>query len=156
MPKESQMIIVSACLAGFSCRYDGKDNLCETVANLVREGKAIPVCPEQLGGLPTPRKPAGIFNGLGDDVLIGKAEVKTVGNGENVTVSFTKGAEEVLKVAKLFGVKKAILKQRSPSCGCGKTWQLDEDLKNHVVEGNGVTAALLKQDGIEVLTEEDI
>ena len=151
------MILVSACLAGFACRYDGKDKKSDNrIIELIKAGKAIPVCPEQLGGLTTPRESAGIFQGLGEDVLLGKTTVKTINRGNDVTEGFVKGAEEVLRIAKLFGIKKAVLKQRSPSCGCGKTWQLDANYVNHVVDGNGVTAALLKKHGIEVLTEEDI
>jgi uncharacterized protein YbbK (DUF523 family) len=112
------MILVSACLAGINCKYNGKNNLNRKIQKLVKEGKAIPVCPEQLGGLPTPRESANL-TGNGLNVLQGVAKVLTK-SGKDVTINFVKGAREVLKLAKLLGVEKAILKARSPSCGCGK------------------------------------
>jgi uncharacterized protein YbbK (DUF523 family) len=105
------MVIVSACLAGLRCRYDGSKKACEAVMRLVAEGKAIPVCPEQLGGLPTPRLPAEIRGGR---------VVRQ--DGVDVTAEFSRGAEEVLKLAKLAGATTAILKARSPSCGSGKIY----------------------------------
>src|SRR5512136_2016262 len=99
------MIIVSACLAGVACRYDGGAKPCAAVICLVAEGQAIPVCPEQLGGLPTPRLPA---EQVGDRVIRK--------DGMDVTAEFERGAQEALKVARLVGAKTAILKARSPSC----------------------------------------
>jgi len=149
------MRLVSACLLGVPCRYNGKDSRNEKVIELCGKD-AIPVCPEQLGGLPTPRQPVGIFGGLGEDVLDGKATVRSVGNGEDLTMHFVRGAEEVLKLAETLEIRSAILKQASPSCGCGVTWQLDDKMENHKVEGDGVTAALLKRNGISVITENDL
>lgn len=137
------MIIVSACLAGIKCRYDGGDNKNEKVVELVRKGLAIPVCPEQLGGLPTPRDPSEIV-----------AEKVFSNHKIDVTQNFNKGAEETLRIAKLVGCKKAILKQRSPSCGYGKIY--DGTFSNIIVDGNGITADLLKQNNIEILTEEEL
>jgi uncharacterized protein YbbK (DUF523 family) len=142
------MILVSACLAGINCKYNGKNNLNGKIQKLVKEGKAIPVCPEQLGGLPTPRESANL-TGNGLNVLQGVAKVLTK-SGKDVAINFVKGAREVLKLAKLLGVEKAILKARSPSCGCGKTW-----ISGKVVNGDGVCAALLKRNGIKVYTEEN-
>jgi uncharacterized protein YbbK (DUF523 family) len=142
------MILVSACLVGINCKYNGKNSLNKKIRKLVRSGKAIPVCPEQLGGLPTPREPANL-TGDGFDVLRGKAKVLTE-SGEDVTINFIRGAREVLKLAKLLGVKKAILKARSPSCGCEETW-----ISGKVANGDGVTAALLKKNGIKVYSEEN-
>lgn len=137
------MIIVSACLAGIRCRYDGKDNANEKVMDLVKKGNAIPVCPEQLGGLPTPRIPAEII----DDQVLNK-------KGINVTKNFVKGAQETLRLAKLANCTEAILKQGSPSCGYGKVY--DGSHTGRVIEGMGLTAQILSQNGIHVLTEEDL
>jgi uncharacterized protein YbbK (DUF523 family) len=150
------MIIVSACLAGINCNYKGQSKPCEKVIKLVKEGKAIPVCPEILGGLSTPRKATGIYNGLGKDVLIRDAKVRAVDDGEDQTFYYIRGAEEFLKIAKSRNIKTAILRNKSPSCGCGMTWQLDNKFKNHLVNGDGVTTTLLKKNGIKVFSEEDL
>ena len=136
------MIIVSACLAGVGCRYDGAAKPCESVIRLVAEDKALPLCPEQLGGLSTPRLPAEII-----------AEKVIRNDGADVTAEFTRGAQEALKLARLVGAKTAILKARSPSCGCGKIY--DGSFRGKLVEGDGVFAGLCKKDGIEVKTEEE-
>ncbi len=137
------MIIVSACLAGISCRYDGAGKPCEAVVRLVAEGKAIPVCPEQLGGLTTPRLPAEIIEGR----VIRK-------DGVDVTAGFIRGAQEGLKIANLVGAKTAILKARSPSCGSGKIY--NGSFSEKLINGNGIFAELCKQHGMVVKTEEDI
>ena len=137
------MIIVSACLAGVACRYDGAGKPCEKVIRLVAEGQAIPVCPEQLGGLPTPRAPAEI---------IGNKVIRK--DGVDVTEAFHRGAREALQLARLVGAKTAILKARSPSCGSGKIY--DGSFTGKLVDGNGVFAEVCKQNGIEVKTEEEI
>jgi len=118
------------------------------MAVLMAEGKAIPLCPEQLGGLPTPRPPAQIVGGDGCDVLAGRAWVRT-GDGQDVTNAFIKGAREVLKVALLVRAERAILKDKSPSCGPERIYQRDG-----LVPGMGVTAALLAQNGIPVESED--
>ncbi len=137
------MIIVSACLAGIKCRYDGKDNAHQTVMNLVKQGKAIPVCPEQLGGLPTPRITSEIIN----NKVFNK-------NGEDVTENFIKGACETLRIARLTNCKKAILKQGSPSCGFGRIYDGSHSKKQ--IKGNGITAEKLFEYGIEIITEDDL
>ena len=137
------MIIVSACLAGIACRYDGAAKPCEAVIRLVAEGQAVPLCPEQLGGLPTPRPPAEI---------IGSQVIRK--DGVDVTAEFTRGAQEALKLARLVGAKTAILKSRSPSCGSGKIY--DGSFTGRLVDGRGLFAELCKQAGIEVKTEEEI
>ncbi len=114
------MIIVSACLCGINCKYDGGNNLDARVLKLLKEGKAIPVCPEQLGGLETPRDPHEIVNGNGLDVLGGKARVHWIRQNNDVTSKFIKGAYETLKIAEAVGANIAILKARSPSCGVFK------------------------------------
>lgn len=141
------MVIISACLVGLDCRYDGKNEFKGPLASQVAEGKAIPLCPEQLGGLSTPRPPAWIEGGDGRDVLAGKAKVLTE-DGQDVTGAFIKGAHEVLKMANLVRAERAILKDNSPSCGPERIYQGDD-----LVPGMGVTAALLAQNGIHVESE---
>ncbi|MDP4093244.1 MAG: DUF523 domain-containing protein [Bacillota bacterium] len=147
------MLIVSACLAGINCKYNGGSSTNLKVRELVSRGEAIPVCPEQLGGCPTPRPAAEIFNSTGADVLDGTGKIKRI-NGEDAAPEFIKGAEEVLNIARLAGCSKAILKSKSPSCGCGNIY--DGTFSGKLVPGNGVTAELLLRNGIEVLTENDI
>jgi uncharacterized protein YbbK (DUF523 family) len=137
------MIIVSACLAGVACRYDGAAKPSEKVIRLVAEGKALPVCPEQLGGLPTPRAPAEI---------IGNRVIRK--DGVDVTEAFLRGAREALKLASLVRAKSVILKARSPSCGFGKIY--DGSFTDTLTDGNGVFAELCRKNEIEVKTEEDI
>lgn len=147
------MIIISACLCGVDCKYSGKNNFNEGAYELFKSGEAILVCPEQLGGLPTPRHPAEIIDGTAEDVLRGKAKVMN-NHGEDVTAQFIKGAEETLKIARSAGCTKAVLKAKSPSCGHGRIYNGSFD--GTLVKGSGVTARLLLDNGIEVLTEEDI
>ena len=147
------MILVSACLAGIRCNYKGESKPNKQVIKLVKNGMAIPVCPEQLGGLPTPRSNARIINGDGFDVLEGKSKLIT-DDGEDVTEQYLKGAQEVLKIIKNFNISMVILKQGSPSCGCGYI-QGGKDSRK-IVRGDGVTTALLKRNGIRVFTEEDL
>ena len=137
------MILVSACLAGFPCRWDGKSKADPRVIDLVRTGKAIPVCPEQLGGLPTPRQPA---EKKGDRIF--------AKDGTDVTIQFQHGAAIVLAIAQDFQCGKAIFKARSPSCG--KAIIYDGSFSSTLTQGDGVTADLLMQHGIEVYTEEDM
>jgi uncharacterized protein YbbK (DUF523 family) len=144
------MKIVSACLAGENCKWNGTNSLSEAVRKMVERGEAVAACPEVLGGLPVPRKPCGIYGGAGADVLDKKASVRAVGDGEDLTENFVGGAEEFLRIAKSVDADEAILKARSPSCGCGRTWRLDDRFENHVADGDGVTAALLKRNGIKV------
>jgi len=137
------MIIVSACLAGIQCRYDGVGKPCKAVIRLVAEGKAMPVCPEQLGGLPTPRLSSEIKNGC----VVRK-------DGINVTEEFERGAQEALKLAQLVGAKEAILKSCSPSCGVGKVY--DGNFNGTLGDGDGVFTVLCKRNGITVKTEEGL
>ena len=132
------MMIVSACLAGFPCRYDGQSKPCGEVIELVRAGKAIPVCPEQLGGLPTPRTPCEI---LIDRVLDA--------NGVDKTADYRRGAEAVLRIAQSYGATQALLQKRSPSCGSG--WIYDGTFSKKLVQGDGITARLLAENGIQVI-----
>jgi uncharacterized protein YbbK (DUF523 family) len=136
------MKIVSACLAGIKCKYDGKASPCQKVMELVKQGKAIPICPEQLGGLSTPRTPA---EQKGNKVI--------TKDGEDVTKQFNKGAQETLKIARLKSCTEAILKSNSPSCGCGKIY--DGTFSGRLVDGDGITTKLLKKNKIKVITENE-
>jgi uncharacterized protein YbbK (DUF523 family) len=148
------MVIVSACLCGINCKYDGGNNLDVRVLKLLKEGKAIPVCPEQLGGQKTPRAPHEIINGSGRDVLEGKARILDPEENDDVTSEFLKGAYETLKIAEATGASIAILKARSPSCGLSRIY--DGTFSGTKRTGNGVTAELLLQNGISVFTEDDL
>ena len=123
------------------------------MARLVAEGRAVLVCPEVDGGLGTPRPAAEIQGGDGDDVLKGRARVVT-GNGEDVTDQYLKGARRALEMARKTGATAAILKARSPSCG--KDAVYDGTFTGTLSEGEGVTAALLRSEGLDITTEEDL
>jgi uncharacterized protein YbbK (DUF523 family) len=146
------MILVSACLAGIFSKYNGETNYVKDIVDMISRGEAIPVCPEQLGGCPTPRPPVEIYGGTGGGVIDGKCSAIRK-NGEDVSSQLVKGAQEVLKIALMTGAKEAVLKANSPSCGCGKIY--DGTFSGKIIEGNGVTAELLVRNGIEVKTEED-
>ncbi len=138
-------IIVSACLAGIGCRYDGKDNTDPKVMELMRSRNVILVCPEQMGGLPTPRPASGRD---GNNVV-------TL-DGANVTNQFNAGAEAVVKLAELNGCKKAILKARSPSCGVGKCIGIEKLSGGNYQDRDGVTAEKLRALSLELQTEEEL
>lgn len=140
-------IVISACLLGVRCRYDGGDSRNEAAIKQSETDQLIPVCPEEAGGLPTPRPPAEIVGGDGDDVLNGKAKVMTV-DGTDVTDAYLKGAHHALQVAQSHGATQVILKARSPSCGCGDIY--DGTFSGTLTTGDGVTTALLKRHGIIV------
>jgi uncharacterized protein YbbK (DUF523 family) len=132
-------------MLGVHCRYDASTN--PAPSELVEKlggCRIVPVCPEQLGGLTTPRPAAHLEGGSGEDVLDGRARVVTDA-GVDVTPQYLKGANEVLRLARLFGARRAILKERSPSCGC---IQVHRD--GALQAGSGVTAALLKREGLEL------
>ncbi len=136
-------ILVSACLLGTPCRYDGQSKPHPKVVGLSKTEDLIPFCPECMGGLPTPRPPAEIQ---------GKRVVNA--EGRDVTAQYRKGAEEALRLCKMLGIKRAILKAKSPSCGKGVVY--DGSFSRTLTAGDGITAALLPENGIEVLTEEDL
>lgn len=133
-------ILVSACLLGIDCKYNGKNNKNEQVLELLKDYDLIPVCPEIMGGLKTPRTPAEIK----ENKVITK-------DGKNVTKQYQKGAEETLKIAKLYNCQTAILKEKSPSCGCGRVY--DGTFTGTLVDGDGITARLLKEHGIRITGE---
>ena len=142
---KEENVIVSACLLGVKCRYDGKDALSLEVDTLLKDATPIPVCPEELGGLPTPRKKAEIVGGSGQDVLEATAKVIDE-EGTDVTAEFLKGAKEVLKIAQAHNATLALLKEGSPSCDVNI---ISRD--GVTVEGVGVTTAILKGSGIKVV-----
>jgi uncharacterized protein YbbK (DUF523 family) len=155
---ESQhLILVSACLLGVACRFDGESCPQVELRGLAAHGHVVPICPEVAGGLPTPRIPAEIedaHTGLdGDAVLEGRTRV-LLSDGTDVTAHFVAGAEVALALAQRLGVRRAILKSSSPSCGAG---QIHEGVfAGTLVPGDGVTTALLKSAGIQVITEQDL
>lgn len=138
-------VLVSACLLGIECRYNGGH--CQ-VDDLHLEGAAaVPFCPEEAGGLPTPREPAEIVGGSGDDVLDGQARVVTKG-GVDVTRMYIAGAQAALELCRCHRIKRAILKSRSPSCGAAAIY--DGTFSGRLRPGAGVTGALLRRHGIRV------
>lgn len=144
---DGELVLVSSCLAGLPCRYDGRARPDAAVVEAVEAGRALPACAEQLAGLPTPRPAAEIVGGDGHDVLAGAARVVTV-HGDDVTEAFTSGARAVARLAAEHGITQAILQARSPSCGCGAVY--DGTHSGRLVSGDGVVAAALKQQGIAV------
>ncbi len=138
-----EKILVSACLLGVDCKYSGGNNYNEKVIEYLSDKEVIPICPEIMGGLSTPRLPS---ERIGDKVLNNQ--------GTDVTQEYKKGAEQALKLAKLFNVKKALLKAKSPSCGKGKIY--DGTFNSVLTDGNGVTVDLLESNGISVITEQDL
>ncbi len=138
-----EKILVSACLLGTNCKYNGSNNKNDKVLDFIKDKYIIPICPEIMGGLKTPRTPSEINN----NIVITK-------DGEDVTNNFIKGAEEVLYLAKLLNIKKALLKSKSPSCGKGKIY--DGTFSNNLIVGNGITTKLLIDNGIEIITENDL
>lgn len=136
-------ILISACLLGVCCRYDGASKSYPDIAELAKEHVLIPVCPEQLGGLPTPRAPSE----RQADRVVSVA-------GTDVTQQYCKGAEEALRLCQLFGCDAAVLKEKSPSCGCGVIY--DGSFSGTLRQGNGVTAELLLAYDIPVYGESRI
>lgn len=136
-------LLISACLLGASCRYDGASKPQPWVEELVKYHQLVPVCPEQLGGLPTPRPPA---ERQGDAVMTQA--------GADVTVQYRRGAEEALTMCRTLGCEAAVLKERSPSCGRGTVY--DGTFTGTLTDGNGVTAELLTAHGIPVYGESRI
>jgi uncharacterized protein YbbK (DUF523 family) len=137
------MILVSACLAGVECRYNGKAFPVAEVLEMYKKGKALPVCPELLAGFPSPRAPGEIKDGRVIDA-----------DGTDETARYTLGAQKALAIALAAGCSSAILKAKSPTCGFGRIY--DGNFNHTIIEGDGVFAALLKQQGISVITEEDL
>ena len=146
-------VLVSACLAGRACAYDGSHRANDVILKLVREGRAVLVCPEEEGGLGTPRPAAEIERGSGAGVLKGSAHVMT-NDGRDVTAEYLAGARIAVERAASEGCTAAILKARSPACGCGAVY--DGSFSRRLVDGDGVSAAALRRAGLELWTEEDV
>jgi len=148
----AQPVLVSACLLGINCRYDGGSQLNQRVVDYLSAHKlqAIPVCPEQLAGLPTPRPKARFTQNDGHSYLQQQAQLHDE-FGRDVGPIFLHGAQETLKIARFCGCNSAILKERSPSCGCRQIY------RNHeLVAGTGLASALLQNAGVIVTSEEEI
>jgi len=149
-----QKILVSRCLLGQRVRYDGGAHGPFTVLERwQQEGRIVPLCPEVAGGLPTPRAPAEIAGGQGAQVLDGLLAVMTV-EGEDVTAAFVSGAEQALALVAQHGIRLALLKARSPSCGNRENY--DGSFSGTKVAGEGVTAAALRRAGVRVFSEEEL
>jgi len=148
------MKLISACLLGIRCAWNGdtrhKNSQAVQLSNLET---LVPVCPEQLGGLPTPRSPQEIQGGTGDEVLDGKCKVMNK-DGQDVTREFINGAQETLKIARQLGISEFIARSGSPSCGCARIY--DGSFSGKLVDGDGVTIALLKRNGLKIIPEEDL
>ena len=132
-----EKLLVSACLLGENCKYSGGNNYSPDVERLRERFEIVPVCPEQLGGLPTPRVPS---ERVGERVLTRE--------GQDVTEAFRQGAERTLDIARTEGTVRAVLQVRSPSCGCGMIY--DGTFSGTLVPGKGVTAELLEKNGVKV------
>lgn len=141
---DTRTVIVSACLVGLKTRYNGEDAFSQAVLDALKDAVVVPVCPEQLGGLSTPRPACEITAGDGRDVLAGSSRVVDE-TGADVTENLIKGAGDTLKIARLAGADEAYLKERSPSCGV-----VSIKRGGVTVAGQGVTAALLKKNGITI------
>ncbi|MBW2987147.1 DUF523 domain-containing protein [Candidatus Woesearchaeota archaeon] len=150
------MRLCSACLLGFECRYDGKSNIDKASDELLddyRKGNIIPICPEIMGGLSTPRSGARILYGDGNQVLDNKTQIMT-DDGEDVTIQYIKGAYEALRLARDLKIREVIFINKSPSCGKDRTQGGLEE--RSTVKGEGVTAALFRRNGIRVMTEKEV
>ena len=154
MADPATKILISACLLGQPVRFDGQSKLVEnsTLALWNNEGRLLPVCPEVSGGLPVPR-PAAEIQGTANDVLAGRGQVTTKEN-EDVSRYFLSGAQHALMLCRQHHIKVAILKQNSPSCG--STQVPDGSFSCNLISGEGVTAHLLRQNGIRVFSENEI
>lgn len=147
------MILVSSCLAGVACRYDATSKTEEKIQSLVQQKKAMTICPEVLGGLSTPRPPAEIVGGSGEDVILGKATVVTC-TGEDVTEQYVEGANRVLAIANKLQPSSIFLKENSPSCGSKAIY--NGTFTGAKINGEGVTSALLRLNGFHVLSEGEL
>ncbi len=146
-----EKMLVSLCLLGQKCRFDGRDCLNDQIKESLHNKIVIGVCPELESGLSVPRKKCEIFGGDGYDVLDKKAQVLAE-DGSDFSLSYQRGAEIILERVKISGVKKAIFKDNSPSCGL--THIYDGTFKGHMRPGPGVSTALLKRNDIEIISDE--
>lgn len=147
---EAKVIAVSSCLLGFCVRYDGQHQLYTPLKELYEAGKVVSICPEVFGGLPTPRAPAEIVGGNGEDVLLGQAKIID-SQGIDVTQAFVRGAEIALKKVQYLNISLVVLKANSPSCGSQQIYS--GEFNGSLKTGMGVCAALFKQNNIQILDE---
>jgi len=136
------MVAVSGCLAGLKCRYDGRSK----AAIVTKEPCIVPICPEQMGGLPTPRPAAQFVGGTGEDVIGGRARVVNA-RGEDVTAAYLRGGREAVAICKRLNIRKAYLKERSPSCGATFV-----TVDGKLTRGMGVAAAMLTKAGVRIIS----
>ena len=152
--RDKPALVISACLLGVACNHEGRGSYRAVVDELAQRYRLVPVCPEVLGGLPTPRAAAEIQGGDGADVVGGAGEGRVVNvDGEDVTAAYRRGAQAAVTVARAVGARRAVLKARSPSCGSSAVY--DGTFSRRLVPGRGVTAAALAAAGLEVGSEED-
>jgi uncharacterized protein YbbK (DUF523 family) len=152
--RDKPPLVISACLLGVACNHEGRGSPRAVVDELAKHYRLVPVCPEVLGGLPTPRAAAELVGGDGADVLAGARDARVVTiAGDDVTAAYRRGAEAAVTVAKAVGAQRAVLKARSPSCGSSAVY--DGSFSRRLVPGTGVTAAALTAAGLEVGSEED-
>lgn len=147
------MILVSACLIGINCKYNGYNNKNEKVIHYLKDKQFIIACPEQLGGMSTPRDPSEIIELDTDDIIKGQTSVIS-NKSLDVTNKFKQGAKETLKIANIYNCKEAILKDGSPSCG--SSYIYDGTFSSKKIDGVGVTTALLINNGIKVISEKEL
>lgn len=140
------MIAVSSCLIGKKCRYNATDSLSQSLLEELAD--YIDICPELIGGLPTPRLPCEIVYGTANDVLIGDAKIHD-SSGNDITSEMVNGARQAFNICKTNDVTKAYLKQNSPTCGCGRIY--DGSFSGKLINGNGIFAELLLSNGIDVV-----
>jgi len=155
MPDEGKpVLLISACLLGVACNHEGRGSPRPVVDELARHYRLVPVCPEVLGGLPTPRAAAEVQGGDGADVIVGTGDARVVNiDGVDVTAAYRRGADAAVALARAVGAQRAVLKARSPSCGSSAVY--DGSFSRRLVPGRGVTAAALAAAGLEVGSEED-
>ncbi len=152
-----ELNLVSACLLGVACRFDGQSCPAPELTDLATRGEVVAICPEVAGGLPTPRLPAeieGASAGLDGYAVLDRRTRVVRNDGLDVTAEFMQGAEAALALARQLGVRRAILKSDSPSCGAGRIHE--GKFSGKLVPGDGVTTVLLRRNGIEVINEIDL
>lgn len=145
--------LISKCLLGVACRYDGRERINDSTATFkaLLDSGSIAVCPEESGGLPTPRPPAEIQGGSGEDVLEGKSKIVNI-EGQDVTFEYLLGAKIILETARKSEISLAILKSRSPACGVEKIY--DGSFNQRLKKGSGIASALLIKNDIKVISDE--
>ncbi len=150
MKDQDRVFLVSACLLGVACRYNGSSGRNDRVIEFMKDRRFVPVCPESLSGLPFPRPPAEFDHGDGTTVRSGKNKI-VMHDGADVTKYFLKGAAECIKMSRLARATDAVLKDRSPSCGVYQVYN-----SGKLVRGVGVLTAMLLMEGVAVQSERDM